>query len=380
MTAPPSTASARPHIAARLEQAVTRATAAVARRRGWQPRLIPYTGYGTTAWVRVLGRVLLVPPSSPAPPAGPHGDAGGRPSPIDDGGSQQPITAQRQESPRGWRRFVTTQLPDTEVHCVIDGREYRLCTDRGGYFDAVLPNRLEPGWHDIVLRVGSGESTVTRVFVLADDERWGVVSDIDDTVLVTHLPRPLLAAWNTFVQRESARVAVTGMADLYRRLLAEHPGAPVIYLSTGAWNVAPTLTRFLSRHGFPEGPLLLTDWGPTNTGWFRSGQAHKRAALRRLTDDMPHVRWLLIGDDGQHDPAIYAEFARTAADRVRAIAIRELTATQHLLSGHVPDRKAPGSPVLRVSAPDGYGLARDFVAAGLLDEAARSHPADESRG
>jgi len=27
--------------------------------------------------------------------------------------------------------------------------------------------------------------------------------------------------------------------------------------------------------GFPEGPLLLTDWGPTNTGWFRSGREHK---------------------------------------------------------------------------------------------------------
>jgi phosphatidate phosphatase APP1 len=58
--------------------------------------------------------------------------------------------------------------------------------------------------------------------------------------------------------------------------MAEHPGAPIIFVSTGAWNTAPTLTRFLKRNGFPIGPLLLTDWGPTNTGWFRSGQDHKR--------------------------------------------------------------------------------------------------------
>ena len=55
-----------------------------------------------------------------------------------------------------------------------------------------------------------------------------------------------------------------------------HPGAPVIYLSTGAWNVAPTLTRFLSRNLYPAGPLLLTDWGPTHDRWFRSGREHKR--------------------------------------------------------------------------------------------------------
>jgi len=41
-----------------------------------------------------------------------------------------------------------------------------------------------------------------------------------------------------------------------------HPNAPVFYLSTGAWNVAPALTRFLSRNLYPPGPLLLTDWGP----------------------------------------------------------------------------------------------------------------------
>jgi phosphatidate phosphatase APP1 len=46
----------------------------------------------------------------------------------------------------------------------------------------------------------------------------------------------------------------------------------MFYLSTGAWNVAPAVRRFLGRHGYPQGPMLLTDWGPTNTGWFRSGR------------------------------------------------------------------------------------------------------------
>ena len=50
-------------------------------------------------------------------------------------------------------------------------------------------------------------------------------------------PRPLLAAWNTFVLDEHARMAVPGMAVLYERLTTAYPGAPVLYLSTGAWNV-----------------------------------------------------------------------------------------------------------------------------------------------
>ncbi len=86
---------------------------------------------------------------------------------------------------------------------------------------------------------------------------------------------------------------------------------------------------------------MLTDWGPTNTGWFRSGQEHKHACLTSLAADFPGIRWVLVGDDGQHDPEIYAAFARAHPDRVRAIALRELTATQQVLSHGIPTEKTP---------------------------------------
>jgi phosphatidate phosphatase APP1 len=155
------------------------------------------------------------------------------------------------------------------------------------------------------------------------------------------------------------------MAPMYRELLATQPDAPVVYLSTGAWNTAPQLTRFLQRSGYPPGPLLLTDWGPTNTGWFRSGQEHKRASLHRLARELPHIRWLLIGDDGQHDPRLYTDFASRRPDRVLGIAIRELSVGEQVLTNGVPlanDDIAPAPteelevPVVR--APDGYALAR----------------------
>ena len=160
------------------------------------------------------------------------------------------------------------------------GRPARSHTrsDRSGYIDVrIRDHGLEPGWHDVTIDAEGAEPVRGRCMVVGTDVTFGLVSDIDDTVISPSLPRPMIAAWNTFVKHESARHVVPGMAPMYRELLAEHPGAPIVYLSTGAWNTAPTLNRFLARHGYPAGPLLLTDWGPTNTGWFRSGQEHKRA-------------------------------------------------------------------------------------------------------
>ena len=64
----------------------------------------------------------------------------------------------------------------------------------------------------------------------------------------------------------------------------------MVYVSTGAWNTAPTLTRFLRRHGYPRRPAAADRLGPTNAGWFRSGQDHKRACLHRLANEFPRHR------------------------------------------------------------------------------------------
>lgn len=338
------------HVAARIDDVVNAVRNRLFRRRGWAPRIVPYTGYGSTRRLRVLARILL------APPAGPPENA---------------RTAEaRQRATRGWRRFLTSPVPDARVRVLVDGRTHHLVGNRRGYVDAVIDAppgaAFAPGWRELPIEVDHGRPGELRVLVVADGPTVGLVSDIDDTAMITHLPRPLLAAWNTLVLRESARVAVRGMATLYRTVLAEHPGAPVVYLSTGAWNVAPTLTRFLARHGFPDGPLLLTDWGPTNTGWVRSGRRHKEASLRRLAQDLPDVRWLLVGDDGQHDPEIYDGFAAERPDRVLGIAIRRLTATQQALTTTPTVHRPTAAPVPVVAARDGDGLADRLRTVGLL--------------
>jgi phosphatidate phosphatase APP1 len=252
------------------------------------------------------------------------------------------------------------------------GHHTETHADRGGYFDVVVKAELAPGWRTVRLIVDGSEPVEAPVRIVDPAARFAIVSDVDDTVMVTALPRPLLAGWNTFVLDEHARMAVPGMAVLYERLVNAHPGAPVFYLSTGAWNVAPTLTRFLSRHLYPAGPLLLTDWGPTPERWFRSGQDHKRASLARLAHEFPDVNWLLIGDDGQHDQEIYAEFVAAHPHQVAAVAIRRLSPTQAVLAGSLP-AAPPGASRLAgpagqkwLSAPDGAGLATLMYDVGIL--------------
>jgi phosphatidate phosphatase APP1 len=294
-----------PRLARRGDTALRDVLSRSARRRGWTPAVLAHPGYGSGDRVRVLGRVLLAPP-------GAHPE-------------------QRRAVP-GWQRFLTLESPRTDV--VVEVGDFRTVvrSDDDGLVDVTLD--LPPGTADaardggqlpVALRARDREAT-GPVHLSSPDAARGVVCDIDDTVLVTGIATPLRAAWRTFLQPMAERRAVPGMAALLRELTSGAPHVPVVYLSNGPWNLAGPLAGFLQRSGFPPGALLLTDWGPSPTRWFRDGRAHKRSSLRRLAADLPGVRWTLVGDTGEHDPELYREFATAAPAQVRAVLLRDVTA------------------------------------------------------
>ncbi|MFC2599343.1 MAG: App1 family protein, partial [Actinomyces massiliensis] len=320
----------------------------VLKRRGWRPRVIAYDGYGSACpapasrgsvharsdggrapsdMARVLARMVLRPHDAPA--EGPlfRSLPEEVPTTARDVRDVRELAATNLlEAQRGWRLFVDAPVPYLPVTIRFGAVSVRTRADQDGYIDVVVRGHgLRAGWHEARIEATGAGTVTTRIRVVEPGPRLGVVSDIDDTAMVSHVPRMFVAAWNQLVKYTSSREPVPGMAELLTRIKRAHPGTPVIYLSTGAWNVVPTHRSFFKRHGFPAGPMLMTDWGPTNTGLFRSGIEHKRTELRRLMIDLPDVTWLLVGDDGQHDPLIYGEAAREHSDRVAAVAVRRLT-------------------------------------------------------
>lgn len=335
-------------LAHRLSDAVNDVRIQLAKRWNFVPQTIAYQGYGSTTRVRVLGRVLLT--QKPLP-----------------GSKAEHEARNGNQNVRGWRAFTGVPLQFTDVEITIGDVVTHVTADRGGLIDTEVDVQLSPGWHTAVLQAAGTDPVEALIQVIAPGVEFGIVSDIDDTVMVTALPRPFLALWNTFVLSERARMATPGMAVLLDRLTIEHPEAPVIYLSTGPWNAAPTLARFLTRNMYPKGALLLTDWGLTQDRWFRSGQDHKHRNLERLAQEFPDMRWLLIGDNGQHDEAIYSAFAAENPDKVAAIAIRQLSVSESVFAGgHSEDGDHTTSRVPWIYSPDGAGIAKQLAMLDLL--------------
>jgi phosphatidate phosphatase APP1 len=353
-------------VAMRAEDVVEALIAAFARLLGRRhPMIVPFIGHGSTERARLGGRIVL-------------GQADAAPQPIGDTAHD---TLDAPNTPRRRRavlraslaRFLTIEVPHAPVTIRLPGGDVAVETNRDGYVDhdVTLPD-VAPGWLEVGLTGPDGCSAVARVLIVDPEARIGLVSDVDDTILDTGLTRGLEFLRATFLMDVQDRTPLPGAAALYRALVepAQGPRRPVFYVSTSPWNLHEMLLQFVSMRGFPLGPLLLTDWGPSHAGLFRIGaQAHKIGLVRRLLDEHPRLKLVLVGDSGQEDPEIYAAIAREAPERVAAIYIRHTTGVDLGRNAQV-DRLAAeitafGVPML--AADDSAQIAAHAAEIGLLD-------------
>ncbi len=149
------------------------------------------------------------------------------------------------------------------------------------------------------------------------DARFGVISDIDDTILETGVQRALRMVVQTFTGSALTRTAFPGAPELYRDLAADVN--PVFYVSSSPWNLHAFLLAFLRHRGFPLGPVLLRDLLGN-----RAGREQKHARIREILELHPDLSFVLLGDSGEKDPEIYADIVRDHPDRILAVYIREV--------------------------------------------------------
>jgi len=277
--------------------------AALQSRPGWAATVVPYVGHGTTSRVYVRGRVVVR-----------------RRTPGSRSGPAAVLLT-------GLGHYLSAEVAGEPVTITVADQSVRVVSDPEGYVDATLEvGDLTPGWHPVVFRLAESTEVQGSLLVVDPAARLGLVSDIDDTIIHTGLTRLVEAVRTSLLVAEEAREPIPGAADLYRELVAGDGGrAPVLYVSTGAWNMHQVIERFLCRHGFPPGPMLMTDWGPGGSWLFREGSvAFKSRTIIGLIDEHPQLRWVLVGDSGQHDPEAYAAVVRARPGRVEAVYVREV--------------------------------------------------------
>ncbi|HET8753718.1 MAG TPA: phosphatase domain-containing protein [Salinimicrobium sp.] len=159
--------------------------------------------------------------------------------------------------------------------------------------------------------------------------QFGVISDIDDTILHTGVTSFL--KWrvlkNSLFRNAYQRISLEGAPEFYKALqLGKKADGrnPIFYLSNSPWNLYEYLKLFLAINDFPKGPILLRDFRTPFDRTIKPEKPHKQKEIINLLKTYPQMKFILIGDSGEHDPSIYTDIAVQFPDRILAIYLRSV--------------------------------------------------------
>lgn len=218
------------------------------------------------------------------------------------------------------RLFATDEVADVTVRA----GEQVAQTDEEGYFSLVLPRADQSGWFETeVVLDGSPDVCATLCAqVPAPDARFGVVSDIDDTVLETGAYTLLKNLWTSMTGNALTRHIFPDAKALLDRL---HDGRnPVFFVSSSPWNIFDFLRAVFERHGVLRAPMFLRDLGLSETQFITGTHGgHKGAAIDTILAANPDLPFVLIGDTGQEDAHVYLNAFRRHPGRIIMVVLRE---------------------------------------------------------
>ena len=220
-----------------------------------------------------------------------------------------------------YKRFYGEKVPGATVELTFQHQSYKVTTDAEGYFEiSIFPKApLSAGlWHEVHVALlqcpvpFKGKVTAkVRVMVPLPDTRFGIISDIDDTIIKSYATAKLKMFSTVTFKNAFTRHPFEGVSEFYTALKKGpegHNENPFFYVSSSPWKLNDFLMDFLSINDIPEGAFLLKNLGPERERSISKGhQLHKLHAITNILKTYPKLKFVLIGDSGQKDPLIYAE-------------------------------------------------------------------------
>ena len=279
--------------------------------------IVPYRGFGTPSRVLVQGRAMQAKDLSPA-------------------GEHDNMLVNLINT---YKRIDSDALSRARVSVRVGAVEREVTADNEGFFrewiDLPTPLVVEGDWYPVQCRLLSpllptqpDVRATARVRVPRTDATFGVISDLDDTVIQSRVANFLQAVRTIMLGNARTRLPFAGVAAFYRALERGGDGKqcnPIFYVSSSPWNIHDVITEFLALQEIPDGPVMLRDWDIELSALASSRlRQHKEPLIKEILATYPSLPFILIGDTSQRDPEIYREIVRQNPSRILAVYIRNV--------------------------------------------------------
>ncbi|MFV5691425.1 App1 family protein [Flavobacterium sp. LT1R49] len=204
-----------------------------------------------------------------------------------------------------------------------------------GYFKFCVP--LDQfalyGWIDYEVSIVYNDEPITTKdsYIRPHKGNLGIISDIDDTFLVSHTLNPFKKLYVLLFKNINKRKIYEDVVTHYQALSTagrenKEEFNAFFYVSSSEWNLYRFIIKFTELHQLPKAVLLLKDIKTSLTDFFLTGRGnhnHKFDKIKHILEFYPNLEYVLLGDDSQHDAFLYEAICKIFPVTVKAVYIRQ---------------------------------------------------------
>jgi len=204
-----------------------------------------------------------------------------------------------------------------------------------GYFNFCIPLEKEFnfGWmeYEVCIKYKNEIITSTGSFIRPHKGNLGIISDIDDTFLVSHTNNIFKKIYILLFRNVNNRKVFNYVVPHYQALSNagrnnKDEQNAFFYISSSEWNLYNFIVKFTKLHQLPRAVILLKDIKRGLADFLMSGRGdhnHKYEKIKHVLEFYPNLKYVLLGDDSQHDPVLYERICKIFPVTVKAVYIRQ---------------------------------------------------------
>jgi len=232
-----------------------------------------------------------------------------------------------------WRRAKQTQndeISSKKIRAIVHGEKFSVRGDDEGYFEfnITLNSELPIGYEKVNLTIeGNPISHEVSTSIIGDKKLIGIISDFDDTIIVSEVSNPFKLILNTVFKNYQQRTIISTMKERFKTILSQNPdnSPSTLFILTGSpQHLFRAIEGFLKFHHFPEHTLLLKKAHGDNKDSLTEQFAYKTKKIEHLIQLYPNMQWVMFGDSGEKDREVYHAIAKKYPHKIQAFYIRDV--------------------------------------------------------
>jgi phosphatidate phosphatase APP1 len=231
--------------------------------------------------------------------------------------------------------FTVKTHANADVYLEYNNTKIHTKTLIDGYFKFCIPldQNTKYGWINYQVSIVYEGKTILaqESYIRPKKGNLGIISDIDDTFLISYSLNPLKKLYFLLFRNVDARKVFKDVVSHYQALSTsgrdnENELNAFFYVSSSEWNLYRFIIKFTEIHKLPKAVLLLKDIKTNLTDFLftgRDGHNHKFEKIKHILEFYPNLKYVLLGDDSQNDPYLYEAICKIFPVTVIAVYIRQ---------------------------------------------------------